>query len=385
MLKQLHFVPDIALSSGGLGLAALRFGEAVAKAGASVTLFSTSKPNQTLLKPVANVDNFDSVDYSLSGSFAQRMIQQWTRIDEYCVRYRPDIIHLHGVWLPFLVIAARVANKRRIPYIISPHGSFEPWALNQKRLKKSIALMTYQGMVNRGAAMFFATAQQEVDSIRRLELTQPIAVIPNGVDIGSPLPHLSSDGKRVILFLSRIHPKKGLLDLVEAWAEVRDPAWRIVIAGPDENGHQSEVRAAIAARGLTSDFEFVGLVDGVRKSACFQNAELFILPTYSENFGIAVAEALAHELPVITTTGAPWEDLVAFKCGWWVAPGVATISAALKAAMHTDVKELRLMGQRGRQLVMQKYSWDMIGQNALNVYHSLVNRSPFPLEFVADR
>ena len=126
-------------------------------------------------------------------------------------------------------------------------------------------------------------------------------------------------------------------------------------------------------------------MDGVRKSACFQNAELFILPTYSENFGIAVAEALAHELPVITTTGAPWEDLVVFKCGWWVAPGVATISAALKAAMHTDVKELRLMGQRGRQLVIQKYSWDMIGQNALNVYHSLVNRSPFPLEFVADR
>ena len=383
MLKQLHFVPDIALSSGGLGLAALRFGEAVAKAGASVTLFSTSGPNQTLLKPVKNVDNFDSVDYLLSGSFAQRMIQHWSRIDEYCARCRPDVIHLHGVWLPFLVIAARVAHKRGIPYIISPHGSFEPWALNQKQLKKSIALMTYQGMVNRGAAMFFATAQQEVDNIHRLGLTQPIAVIPNGVDVSSPVPPLSSVGKRVILFLSRIHPKKGLLDLVEAWAEVRDPTWRIVIAGPDENGHQSEVQAAIAARGLASDFEFVGLVDGVRKSECFQNAELFILPTYSENFGIAVAEALAHELPVITTTGAPWEDLVAFKCGWWVAPGVATISAALRTAMHTDVTELRLMGQRGRQLVIQKYSWDKIGQNALSVYLSLVNRSPFPLGFVA--
>lgn len=385
MLKQLHIVPDIALSSGGLGLAALRFGEAIAKAGASVTLFSASNPNHTLLKPAANVDNFESMDYAPTGSFAYRLIQQWNRIDEYCARYRPDIIHLHGVWLPFLMIAAQVANRRRIPYIISPHGSFEPWALNQKRLKKSIALMTYQGLVNRGAAMFFATAQQEVDSIRRLGLTQPIAVVPNGVDISSPLPHVSSDGRRVILFLSRIHPKKGLLDLVEAWAEVRDPTWRIVIAGPDENGHQSEVQTAILARGLAADFEFVGLVDGLRKSACFQNAELFILPTYSENFGIAVAEALANELPVITTTGAPWEDLVAFKCGWWVAPGVATIAAALKAAMHTDVKELRFMGQRGRQLVIQKYSWDKIGERALNVYLSLVNRLPFPLDFISDR
>lgn len=385
MLRQLHIVPDIALSSGGLGLAALRFGEAVAKAGAHVTLFSASNPNQRLLKPVGNVDNFELMDYSLTGSFAQRMIQHWNRIDEYCVRYRPDIIHLHGMWVPFLVIAAQVANRRRIPYIISPHGSFEPWALNQKRLKKSIALMTYQGLVNRSAAMFFATAQQEVDSIRQLGLTQPIAVIPNGVDISSPLPHFSSDGRRVILFLSRIHPKKGLLDLVEAWAEVRDPTWRIVIAGPDENDHQSEVQARISACGLASDFEFVGLVDGLRKLECFQNAELFILPTYSENFGIAVAEALAHELPVITTTGAPWEDLVAFKCGWWVAPGVATISAALKAALHTDVKELRLMGQRGRQLVMQKYSWDKIGENALNIYLSLFNRLPFPLDSIADR
>ena len=385
MLKLLHIVPDIALSSGGLGLAALRFGEAVAKAGARVTLFSASNGNQTLLKPVANVDNFECVDYSFSGSFAQRLIQQQTRIDEYCAKHRPDIIHLHGVWLPFLMIAARVANMRGIPYIISPHGSYEPWALNQKRLKKAIALMTYQGMVNRGAAMFFATAQQEVNSIRRLRILQPIAVIPNGVDISSPPEHVSSDGKRIILFLSRIHPKKGLLDLVEAWAKVRNPTWRIVIAGPDENGHQSEVQAAIVARGLAPDFEFIGLVDGVRKSACFQNAELFILPTYSENFGIAVAEALAHELPVITTTGAPWEDLVTFKCGWWVTPGVASISAALMYAMNTDVKELRLMGQRGRQVVMRKYSWNKIGQDALSVYLSLVNRSPFPLEFVADR
>jgi len=381
MLKQLHIVPDIALSSGGLGLAALRFGEALAKAGARVTLFSASNENQALLIPSPNIDNFKCVDYAFSGNFAQRLIQQQKWIDEYCVQHRPDIIHLHGVWLPLLTMAARVANKRGIPYIISPHGCYEPWALNQKRLKKAIALMTYQGMVNRAATMFFATAEQEVESIRRLNIFQPIVMIPNGVDIGVPPVRIQHNGKRIILFLSRIHPKKGLLDLVEAWAKVRDPNWRIVIAGPDENGHQSEVQAAIAVHGLVSDFEFIGLVDGAKKSACFANAELFVLPTYSENFGIAVAEALANELPVITTTGAPWKDLDDYRCGWWVSPGVAGISEALKTAMRTDPAELRLMGEKGRQLVSEKYSWDKIGRDALRAYTSIVSRTP-PLDII---
>ena len=384
MHKQLHIVSDIDLSSGGLGLAALRFGEAVAQAGARVTLFSTSSSSKTLLKPFGNIGNFKLENLKCSGNILQKLVKQQTRINEFCAQQQPDIIHLHGVWTPSLAIAARMAIKRKIPYVISPHGCYEPWALNQKRFKKALALMTYQGMVNRAAAMFFATAPQEAESIRRLRLSQPIAVIPNGVDIGSPPTRGSYDGKRVILFLSRIHPKKGLLDLVEAWAKVRDPNWRIVIAGPDEDGHQADVEAAIANRGLASDFQFVGLVDGARKSACFQNADLFILPTYSENFGIAVAESLAHELPVITTTGAPWQDLITYNCGWWVAPGSATISEALQSAMNTDPRELRLMGERGREVVLRKYSWDQIGRDALDVYLSLVNRVPFPLEFMAD-
>lgn len=374
MIKQLHVVSNIALSSGGVGLAALRFSEAVAKAGAKVTLLCSSKGNQQIFQPSGNIENFECIEYGFSGGFSRTIVQQYKWIDEFCANQRPDILHLHSAWLPFLTVAAAIASKWEIPYFISPHGCYEPWALNYKRFKKKIALSTYQGMVNRSAAGFFATAGQEVASIRRLGLVQPVAVLPNGIDIIDPPHKVLPEGKRIILFLSRIHPKKGLLDLVEAWAKIRDPNWRIMVAGPDENGHLFEVKAAIAAHGLGGDFEFVGMVDGEKKSGCFQCAELFILPTYSENYGIAVAEALAYGLPVITTTGAPWEDLVTYNCGWWVTPGVTGISAALEAAVKTDAGDLRLMGQRGRDLVIDKCSWDSIGATALEVGSWILNQ-----------
>jgi glycosyltransferase involved in cell wall biosynthesis len=382
MLNQLHIVPDVAVSSGGLGLAALRYAESVSQAGAKVTLLTTSCSTATLLRPTFDSSKFRLVHVPYHSRQLQNLIELYKSIEALCEQNDFDLLHLHGVWLPLFCVAGFVARRRKIPFVVSPHGCFESWALNHKRLKKSLALMTYQGMVNSAATMFFATAEQEVESIRRLNISQPVVMIPNGVDVGAPPVRTPCAGKRTILFLSRIHPKKGLLDLVEAWAKVRDQNWRIVIAGPDENGHQSEVQAAIAACELESDFEFVGLVDGARKSACFANAELFVLPTYSENFGIAVAEALANELPVITTTGAPWKDLDDHQCGWWVSPGVAGISKALKIAMGTDPAELRLMGERGRQLVSEKYSWDKIGIDALRAYTSMVDHTSPPLDIM---
>lgn len=381
MLNHLHIVPDIAVSSGGLGLAALRYAEAVCNAGAKVTLLTASNTS-ILLKPTLDLADFKLVCGPSNSNQLHNLTVQYRSIDALCEQNDFDLIHLHGAWIPLFVVAGFVARRRKIPFVVSPHGCFEPWALNHKRAKKTLALLTYQGAVNRSATMFFATAEQEVESIRRLNIFQPIAMIPNGVDIELPNVRPPRTGKRVILFLSRIHPKKGLLDLVSAWDRVRDENWRIVIAGPDENGHKSEVQEAIAARSLEADFEFVGLVDGAKKSACFANADLFVLPTYSENFGIAVAEALANELPVITTTGAPWKDLDDFRCGWWVSPGVAGLSAALKVAMSTNPAELRLMGERGRRLVSEKYSWEKIGRDASRAYASMIAGTPMPLDIV---
>lgn len=382
MIKQLHIVPDIAISSGGLGLAALRYAESVSKAGAEVTLLTMFHSTETLLRPTFDLDNFRLIHTPFHSFKLQHTINFYQSMEAVCKQNKFDFFHLHGVWSPLYIIVWLIARKHKIPYMVSPHGCFESWALNHKRWKKRLALMTYQGEINSDAALFFATAEQEYKSIRCLNITQPIAIIPNGVDVGILPEKHQRKGRRVILFLSRIHPKKGLLDLVEVWAKVRNQNWRIVIAGPDENGHQSEVQKAIALHGLESDFEFIGLVEGDKKSACFANAELFVLPTYSENFGIAIAEALANALPVITTTGAPWRDLQDYGCGWWVSPGVVGLTKALKVAIATDPMELRRMGDRGRQLVSEKYSWDKIGCDALSVYNAMINNVSLPLDVV---
>ena len=374
MQNQLHLVVNASVTSGGEGLAAMRYAESFARTGCNIILLSK------------NIYNANNGDVKVKGSFSlelvpsrnnifQEFFVQYLFIKKLCEQKNIKLIHLHGMWSPCLVIAGLIARIKRIPLVISPHGCLEPWALSYKRNKKNLALKTYQGAVLRSASMFIATANQELESIRRLGYRQPIAVIPNGVDVGLPPNRDSQGGLKKILFLSRMHPKKGLLDLVEAWAISRQPGWKIVIAGGDEGGYRTIVEALIQAKGLQSDFEFTGFVDGARKQACFDDATLFVLPTYSENFGIAVAEAMANELPVITTTGAPWRDLVEHRCGWWVAPGVQGVTGALIEAMACSPEDLRAMGHRGRQLVIDKYSWSQIGTTGLEVSDWLLNQS----------
>jgi len=364
--NQLHVVANAVPASGGEGLAALRYAQSIAHAGCVVTLLSKNITG-TPVGELMGDRKFSQLVVPTRHNLLFELFSQYGFMQQVCEQKKVNLIHLHGMWSPFLAVAALLAHRQGIPLVISPHGCLEPWALQYKYTKKLLALKTYQGAALRSASLFVATADQELASIRNFGFRQPVAVVPNGVDIGkSPLRN-EHDGTKKFLFLSRVHPIKGLLDLVEAWSVVRRIGWKIVISGGDEGGYRAKVEALIRMKGLESDFEFTGFVDGARKQNCFDQADIFILPTYSENFGIAVAEALSNELPVITTTGAPWSDLMKYRCGWWVAPGVQGISGALIKAMECEPSELKKMGQRGRQLVMEKYSWNNIGVTAREV------------------
>jgi glycosyltransferase involved in cell wall biosynthesis len=290
-----------------------------------------------------------------------------------------DVIHDHGVWLASNHRSATLATSRRVPFVLSPRGMLEPWSLQHHRLRKRFAWMLYQGRDIGRAAMLHATASMEAENLRRLGLRQPIAVVGNGVDIPPPRPRVRrTDGIRTALFLSRIHPKKGLLDLVAAWARVRPEGWRVLIAGPDEGGHREVVRSAVASAQLERTFQFIGEVDDTAKWALYAAADLFVLPSYSENFGTVIAEALASEAPVITTTKTPWNELRTHDCGWWIDPGADTLAAALSEATALDAAVRDAMGARGRALVERRYSWRSAGAEMRDAYEWLLGGGAAP-------
>lgn len=374
-MKQLHIVQSIATDFGGLGVAAMRYAQALAQAGADVTLYVVDRSKSE----IAIVDGYGII--KVVGGAGPRFAKQVLALKQYLDVHTFNLVHLHGTWMPILAVASYLASSKGIPLVMSPHGCLEPWAIQHRGWKKKFALALYQKRVFAMASMMVATARQELESIRRLGIGTPVAVIHNGVDM-PPAFTRSQSLERKFLFLSRIHPIKGLPDLVAAWALVRQPGWRVVIAGPNEDDHLQEIHAQIDSLGLGSDFEFTGLVTGSQKEALYAAADVFVLPTYSENFGIVIAEALAHGVPVITTTGAPWEDIEKCRCGWWVQPGVEGVARALLAAMNTPREELSEMGLRGSQLVKEKYSWDQIGRSALQAYRWMLGQSQQRSDFV---
>ena len=190
-------------------------------------------------------------------------------------------------------------------------------------------------------------------------------------------------GEITFLSLSRIHPKKGLLELVEACARLKDKNWRVIIAGIDSNGYQAIVEDAVNKANLQQKFSFVGPVYGEQKTALFAKANVFVLPTHSENFGLVIAEALAHGLPVITTTGAPWAELNTESCGWRIPTGVDALEEALVKAISMPKFKLIEMGLRGRKLIEDRYKWPPIIQKHNALYQWILGTGQRP-DFIFD-
>lgn len=284
----------------------------------------------------------------------------------------PSVVHNHGLWAPTSHWAAEFARRYRVPLICHPRGMLEPWAVNHNVLKKRLAMMLFQRRDLESAAVLIATSEEECESIRALGFRQPIAVIPNGVaavptPCGERLRSVRGTGPRTVLFLSRIHKQKGLLNLMQAWGSLRPKDWRLRLVGPNDAGHLDEIMAVARRAGISASVDYVGEVDGPEKSKEYHSADLFVLPTFSENFGVVVAEALAHGLPVVTTKGAPWRDLETYGCGWWIDTGVEPLVNALREAMLLSSAERAAMGERGRTYV-RRYDWGDIARQTLAVY-----------------
>jgi glycosyltransferase involved in cell wall biosynthesis len=262
----------------------------------------------------------------------------------------------------------------------------EPWALNAGKCKKKLALWLYQNNDLSKAACLHATAQLEADNIRKIGFKNPIAVIPNGIEI--PEVQLQGrknrQGKRTLLFLSRIHYKKGIELLIEAWSRLDKSLrndWHINIAGNGEEAYVASLQQLIKSKNLETEITIIGPRFGSDKVKEYQQADLFVLPTYSENFGIVIAEALAYGVPVITTKGSPWEELNTCNAGWWIEIGVEPLVQTLKKALQISDFERLKMGQNGRKLVEENYSIETVAKRMRQLYEWILMDGEKP-EFV---
>jgi poly(glycerol-phosphate) alpha-glucosyltransferase len=303
-----------------------------------------------------------------------------------------DVVHNHSLWMLPNSYSSRAAHRLNRPVVITAHGTLEPWALRHSGWKKRLVGWMFQAEDLRRADCLHVNTVQEIPGIRSFGLTCPIAVIPNGIHLADlePLPQEQvfrsmfpdTRGRRIALFLGRLHQKKGLEHLVQAWARVAEdfPEWILVIAGPD-NGFESTVRTLIAELCPPRSVCLSGALHGEQKRAALAAAECFVHPSFSEGFSMSILEALACRLPVLLTPGCNFPEATAAGAAIEVAPTAEATEIGLRELLGHAASVRAEMGRRGRLLVESRYTWDGVAQDTLKLYRWLMGGEPVP-EFV---
>jgi glycosyltransferase involved in cell wall biosynthesis len=292
-------------------------------------------------------------------------------LEEEAASGRADVVHNHSLWMMPNVYAGRACRSGRGRLVVSPRGTLSPVALKISAREKKVFWRYLQASAVRDAVCFHATAESEYRDIRERGFSQPICVLPNGVDVPPALDRPAAGRKR-LLFLGRLHPIKGIDNLLQAWAQVERqfPDWDLHVAGPDSRGHGETLRALAASLQLQR-VSFRGPLFGREKHDAYRGASLFVLPSHSENFGMSIAEALAAGTPVVVSKGAPWSGLDEYGAGWWIDTGVEPLVACLRTALATPSARLSDMGAAGREWMARDFSWTRIGGQLSEVYRWL--------------
>ena len=366
--SHLHFTQSLEpLQGGGLGSSAIALHSHMEQAKLRTVLCSTyrSAPQH----PVPGIAEFprSGPDFLYYSPAMRRSAPALVRDS--------DVLHGHGLYVGPNFIFGREARRQGKALVYHAHGMFEPYILRRSRWKKRLVHRLFEDRNIRDVRFWRALTATEADQIRATGARQPIAVIPNGLDvvqfkepaephrpIDTPLVKGLAKRARRLLFLGRIHPKKGLLLLLPGWARICGKAkdWDLVIAGPDEGGHLAEVRARAAALGIEDRVVFTGLVQGEAKVRLLHSADAFVLPSFSEGLPMSVLEALACEVPVIATRESNVADLIADGAGWECQADERSVAAALEIALMSSAAELADRGARGRRIVEARYAWPSV-------------------------
>jgi glycosyltransferase involved in cell wall biosynthesis len=321
-----------------------------------------------------------------------------------------DLAYCAGLWKYPSLAALRWSRQTGKPMVVAPHGMLEAWALRNSRFKKQIAGWIYQKAQLHHAVCLRALCESEANSMRAYGLKNSVCIIPNGIDfpeIGNheaerrnpPWHAIVAPGRKVLLFLSRIHPKKGLANLLQAWAQNQENGnrgqmaeWVLAIAGWDQGGHEAELKAQARELGLSfadvrdqksadqsqCSLVFLGPQFGEAKAACYQNCDAFILPSLSEGLPMVVLEAWARGKPVLMTPECNLPEGFAMEAAVRIYPHAQGIQEGLQRLIGMSESDRRTMGLRGEKLVSERFTWPKVAVQMRDVYAWVLGGGPPP-------
>jgi len=294
-------------------------------------------------------------------------------------RSKPDIQHVHGLWMYCSFVNYRYHQHKQTPYVISPHGMLDPWAVSNSAWKKRLVGWAFERKHLAQASCLHALCESELVAIRAFGLNNPVCIIPNGIDLPQRQGHVApwvqqiTTGKKVLLYLGRLHPKKGLINLLRAWRQVviesrQQSDWVLAIAGWDQGGHETELQKLSLELGVEQSVLFLGPQFGKNKQACYENADAFVLPSFSEGLPMTVLEAWAYGLPVLMTPQCNIPEGFLSNAAIKVEPTQEEIANGLVHLFNLTDEERKQMGCNGLSLVQQKFTWEKVAGEMHTVY-----------------
>lgn len=389
-MRLIHVVPDIGPGGGGMGEVAVDLSRTLNAGGIDSRVWTLSSADS--MEWAANrrsLRSNEAVAFACTGprdfGYSRALQRALTGTDA-----GETIVHQHGIWLGLSSCVHRWSLRARGKVMVAPHGSLDRWAIGRSRVKKWVASRLYENANLRDAACLHALSEEEAVALREFGLRNPIAVLPNGVNVAWAGQTPDSESfrsayripgeARVLLFLSRVHPKKGLDLLFHAMAaqgaEFRD--WILLVAGSGEPAYQRELESLAGFLGISGRIRFAGHLGDPERRQAFGAAQAFVLPSRSEGFPMAALEALACGVPVLTTTAVPGRFLAETGSGWRVPPESQSIAMALASLAGSPAATLRAMGARGKEYVLRELTWERAAARAAQVYRWLLGMQELP-------
>ncbi len=373
-MRLCHIVPSLAERHGGPSKSVRALANHAVDAGATVELLATGVRGDSVT-PAPD----DRAKIRLFRCVTPQWLTCSPTLRDYLVEVPADLIHHHSLWLLTLRYATEASRRHRAPLVISPRGMMNAWAWRHRRWRKRLAEKLIHPGALQHAAGWHATSAEEASDIHALGFRQPVCVAPNGVDLPDAAKLAAARetwlelcpaarSRPVVLFYSRLHHKKRVRELIDAWLSIPRGDWLLLIVGTAEEYTAEKLAAEVADLGHS---ENIRVFDGAGRPAPYAIASLFVLPSHSENFGLVIAEALAAGVPAVVTDTTPWSDLTPNHAGWCVP--WQEFTPTLAQALLTPPAELKAMGQSGRQWVANEYSWSRAASLLHSFYRHLLH------------